>query len=69
MTNPHSLILKYWENVEARGEKPLPVYTVISTGGEQPVGYCLGWSVSKKAAEQRAEAYSGTSKIERLDRE
>lgn len=47
-----SLIVKYWQAAIERGETPRPVWAVVSMGGEQPVGYIIGWSVSKRRAQR-----------------
>ncbi len=62
----HHLILKYWENVAARGDIPKPVYAVISTGKVQPEGYTLGWSVVKGESLRQA-AVKGNCVVVRIE--
>lgn len=45
-----SLIIRYWKTALARGDAPRAVWAVVSTGREQPEGYIIGWSVSKRGA-------------------
>ena len=51
-------ILKYWQNCLARGDKPRPVWMVVSLGKIQPEGYCVGWSISKRAAAKMMDQVS-----------
>lgn len=49
------LMRTFWRNQAARGETPSPVYAIVSDGGMQPKGYCMGWSVNKRAAQRQAD--------------
>lgn len=51
-------ILKFWKIQRERGNKPQPVYAVVSEGGQQPVGYMVYWSVHKSSALSEADRRS-----------
>lgn len=52
---PNNLIQNYWAACESRGEKPKPVYCLVSIGGEQPTGYVKAWSIRRKQVESWRE--------------
>jgi len=54
------LLAKMWAEQQARGDKPSPVWLVLSTGKDQPLGYLLGWSIKRRGAQQIAEKFNGT---------
>ena len=51
-------ILDYWQNVYERGDKPRPVWLVVSQGTVQPRGYILGWSINKRAAQRMVDDHA-----------
>lgn len=53
------LILAYWKNVTDRGDTPKPIYAIISAGGQQPIGYCMGRSINKKESLRKMTTLSG----------
>jgi hypothetical protein len=56
MTQPSDLMRAYWAALAARGDRPRTLYGMVSVGGEQPYGYVIGWSVSRKEIESRIAA-------------
>lgn len=61
------LILNYWRNCEARGDKPRAVYAVVhGANSTQPVGYTAGWSISKRAAADMAAKTGGVTRLVRI---
>lgn len=61
------LMMAYWKNVADRGDKPKAVYAIISTGGQQPVGYCMGWSINKADARRKMDALPGNNKLVKVE--
>lgn len=53
MTEPTELMRKFWNNQRLRGETPGPIYAAVSKGGDQPVGYVIGWSLHRRWVKRR----------------
>lgn len=51
---------RFWQHQQARGDRLTPVYALVAgPGSDQPSGYCMGWSVNKRAAQRQAAARTG----------
>ena len=49
------LIFEFWNTATARGDSPQPVFAAVNERG-----YCIGWSVNKRAARKICDIKSGT---------
>jgi hypothetical protein len=48
------LVLDFWRNQDARGDKRRGVWLIMSEGHIQPRGYIYGWTIHKTRAKREA---------------